>query len=320
MTVMESGPLGRTQLTVSRMGLGGNRLGGMPGTGRRRRAAALVEQALAAGVTTFDTADVYGAGTSEAVLGDVLHDVPNTVVATKVGYCFDDVSTVRGLARSSTRLVLHRGPGRYAEQDFSAAALAAAVDASCRRLRRDQLDVLQLHGPPVAVSTVLPEIIGQLRDSGRVRAFGVGCESLEVAASWLTVDGLDCVQLPYGVFDAQAASATIPEARRRGIGIIVRAALGGGLLGRYLRGEPTGLAPSRAAQLRRLDELAQRLGVELGQLAVWFARTSVPVDTVLLGAADPGQLAACVRWSTTPVPDPTVIEEARAIVTDESTT
>src|SRR5205085_4085021 len=125
--------------------------------------------------------------------------------------------------------------------------------------------------------------------------------------SWLDVDGLDCVQLPYGVLDPQAADEVLGEARRRGIGIVVRGVLGGGVLGRHLRDEPTGLDPARDEQLRRLAELAGRLDVELGQLAVWFARTAAPVDVVLLGAGNPTQLADCLRWTDAAPPDEAVM-------------
>ena len=310
---MESVPLGHTSLVVSHMGLGGNRLGGLPLTGQRRRSTALVEQALAAGVTLFDTADAYGSGTSEVVLGEVLRDVPGAVIATKVGYRFADRSTVAGLAQEVSSRLLRRPVDGYRAQDFSPGALEAAVDASRRRLRRDRIDLLQLHGPPPAASTALPEVIGRLRDDGRIAAFGVGCESVDVARSWLDVEGLDCVQLPFGVLD-EAAAAVLPEARRRGIGTIARGALGGGILGLHLRHQPTGLDPARQERLDRIDELGARCDVELGQLAVWFAVAAAPVDAVLLGASSPAQLADCVRWACTPPPGTGILAELGSIV------
>jgi aryl-alcohol dehydrogenase-like predicted oxidoreductase len=276
-----------------------------------------VHAAVDAGIRMFDTADAYGSGTSELVLGEALAGRDDVVVATKVGYRFDERRP--GLAADVVGAVarrLGRGVRPYSEQDFSVAGVERAVVASLRRLRRDHLDLLQFHGPPIASSSDLPEAVRRLIDAGTVRWFGVGCERLDVADSWVGVHGLAAIQLPFGVLDPQAATGAIAVAHQRNVGVIARGVLGGGILARAERGEPTGLDAVRAAHVERLQRRAAASGVDLLQLAMWFGRHRAEPDVVLIGMSTEEQVIDTIRRFDAALPAGPLLDEIRAIVED----
>lgn len=314
---MDMVTLGGTGLHASAMGLGCSKLGSLAARQTPGRARRIVAAALDGGVRLFDTADAYGAGTSESILGRALGGRDDVVVATKVGYLFDDRTTPQAAARAAlgavSRRVRRSGSTAYAAQDFSPAYVRRAAAASLRRLRRSRIDLLQFHGPPPPDGTDLPEVVAELIAAGDVAHFGVGAESVESAAAWLAVDGLASVQLPFGVLDPQAAAIVLPEARRRGVAVIARGVLGGGLLGAHATGGAAALDVARLDRVRRLEALARDHGADLLQLAVWYAAGADGVDAYLLGASSPAQLQAALRMAAG-APDPSVLAEIARIV------
>jgi aryl-alcohol dehydrogenase-like predicted oxidoreductase len=313
--------LGSTGLAVSEVGMGCVKLGSISSGQGRRGAIRLVREAVDAGVRLFDTADAYGSGLSESVLGEALQAVREPiVVATKVGYLFDERSAGaqrvrKGWAAASTRLPLLRGhaSAAYSRQDFSTAYVRQAVHGSLRRLRRDRLDLLQFHGPGPATDPELPEVVQQLLDEGLIAAFGIGSEHLDVASSWVDVAGVGAVQLAVGVLDPQAVATVIPRARAQRVGVIARGVLGGGVLAGWMRGEPTGLDPARVERVRLLAELGARCGTDVMQVAFWYARLQVGADAVLVGISSSEQLTAITRMLAHE-PPPGVLSEICAIV------
>lgn len=330
---MEQRPLGRSGLDVPRLGMGCAKLGSASAGHGRRSATRLVAEAYDAGVRLFDTADAYGAGASESILGEALAGRPGVVIATKVGYRFRErssteralrsvargaVSAARGLlaSRGGDALLAASAGGAYAQQDFSPTYVRMAVLHSLRRLRVDRIDLLQFHGPPPPESSALPEIVDDLLADGLVRAFGVGCERLESAAAWVDVPGLASIQLPFGVLDPQAAAVILPRAEELGVGVLLRGVLGGGVLARFVRGEATGLDPHRQRRVERLAALGRDHGVDVLQLGLWYGLHAVPAAAILLGMTSPAQLAANVSMLRAQ-PDDGVIDEIRAIVDAE---
>ncbi|MCU1504874.1 MAG: aldo/keto reductase [Ilumatobacteraceae bacterium] len=330
---MEHRTLGMTGLDVSLLGMGCAKLGSASAGYGRRRAVRLVAEAYDSGVRLFDTADAYGAGASESILGEALAGRTDAVIATKVGYRFRERSAaeraLRRLAGSARGVVgaargrvasrsddpaPHVASGAYTEHDFSTPYIRAAVVASMRRLRVERIDLLQFHGPPPPEHCALPEVAGTLIDDGVIGAFGIGCERLDAAAAWVEVPGLASIQLPFGVLDPQAAATTIPRARALGVGILLRGVLGGGVLARFVRGETTGLDPLRQTRVEQLAALAAEHGVDVLQLAVWYALRVVPADAILLGITSAEQLASNVAMVATPLDSSETIERIRSIV------
>lgn len=308
------------QAEVGGFGLGLVKLGSAA-AGGPRAGVRLVHESLDRGVRFFDTADAYGDGTSERVLGQALRGRRDGVtVATKGGYRFAERSAAERAARrlaapvlGSVRALRERGrssgaPGAggtgsaYAERDFSPAHLRAAVDGSLRRLRTDHIDLYQLHGPVAVCGDDVAMLMGALRREGKIGRFGVGLEVLDHAQAWLEVDGVTSMQLPFGVLDPEAGREVIPAAQRAGVDVIARAVFAAGLLVDTSPGATALLRPEQRALRTAVLQLAEEHGVHPLGLAAWFARATPGVRTVLVGVSSSRHLADNLAHLTGPEP------------------
>ena len=307
-----------------RLGFGCVNLGSASGGASRRDQVRLVAEALDRGVTVFDTADVYGSGASERVVGEGIGGRrAEAVIATKAGYVFREKSSVEQTARRTAKTVLDRvrprggqshrgGSGAYAAQDFSAGHLRAAVDGSLRRLRTDYLDVLQLHGP----HEVQPELLTQLHDlvrAGKVRRFGIGAESVAQAASWLPVEGVDVVQVPFGVLDPEARDDVLPVAEKYSVEVWARGVLGGGVLKAAAAGDAAVREDPNWPVIERVTRMSQRTGIDVMALAVGFVRAYAGVSTVLTGISTRDHLLRNLELIAAPPLDDELLAEFREL-------
>lgn len=167
--------------TTSRIGFGCGRLAGGAAT---RESAALLEAALALGITHFDLAPSYGLGLAENVAGEVLAGNPDVTIATKVGIGRPGNAGLKSLARQVLKPLLRATPAlraRLARQaqagadrnQFDPASVTASVEDSLKRLRRDCVDALLLHAPdPTDLTPTLSETLLAMEAQGRVRTLG----------------------------------------------------------------------------------------------------------------------------------------------------
>ena len=211
--------LGRTYIKVSEIGfggwaIGGNAYGDSYGYTEDDASLAAIQRALALGCTFFDTADAYGYGHSEELLGRALRQRSDVVVATKVGSNFY---------------------GEHPVDDFSGSYIRSALEKSRQRLQRDVIDVYQLHNPPkdLLADPRTYEILQQLKAEGRIRAYGVSVFHYDEALAAIEAGQPDVIQLPYNLLNT-AAEELFPVAQREGVGIIAREPLASGFLsGKY---------------------------------------------------------------------------------------
>lgn len=209
---MEKRIAGRVGVGWSEVGLGCWQLGGdCWGDLDEARGEAILETAIRGGVNFFDTADVYGDGRSEALLGKVL-GASDAFIATKLG------------RREGF-------PGPYSLETFE-----RAVARSSELLRRDRLDLIQLHCVPPAVLEA-GEVFGWLRklqERGKIAAFGASIESVDEGLRCLQEPDLVSLQVIFNVLRQKPAERLLGEAAEKGVAIIVRLPLASGLLsGRY---------------------------------------------------------------------------------------
>ncbi len=294
------------------LGFGCVNLGSATSTASAAEQVRLVRAAVDRGVTAFDTADAYGNGASERILGRALgrrrHEV---TISTKGGYVFRSRSGLEQRARRlAWRLVELRrrraatptdsatpaagttpaaGGGSYTEQDFTPAHLRAAVEASLRRLGTDHLDVYQLHGPDHVHDDLLAQL-DDLRQAGTIGAFGIGAESLGSAQDWLDVPEIGLVFVAYGLLDPEAATSIFPRAVADGRLVWARGVLGGGVLAAAER-DPAQIAGHwKYPAIVELQALASEAGMGLDELAVGWARRDPAIDTIVLGMGSTGHL------------------------------
>ena len=290
---MELRNLGRSGLQVSAIGLGCNNFGGRIGLEESR---AVVHAALDAGITLFDTADVYGErGGSETVLGQLLgsrrHEI---VLASKFGMPMNDAETQKGASR------------RY---------IVAAVEASLRRLRTDYLDLYQQHRPDP--HTPIEETLRTLEDlarAGKIRYYG--CSNLPawqvVEAAWTArlhnFAGFVSCQDEMSLVVRHHDEHLLPAMREYGLGLLPYFPLASGLLtGKYKRNTPMPadarltktarladryLTERNWAIAEKLDDFATARGHTILELAFSWLLSRQPVASVIAGATKPEQIAA----------------------------
>ena len=215
---MEQRTLGRTGRPVSVIGLGTWQLGADWGDVSEADAVAVLDAAHADGVTFFDTADVYGDGRSETIVGawrarlsDV--EMAGVTVATKMGRRQDQTL-----------------------ENYSARNFRAWNDRSRANLGMDTLDLVQLHCPPTDVyrSDAVFDALDDLVDDGSIAAYGVSVETVEQALLAIARPNVASVQIILNAFRLKPLDEVLPAAMDAGVGIIARVPLASGLLsGRY---------------------------------------------------------------------------------------
>jgi aryl-alcohol dehydrogenase-like predicted oxidoreductase len=300
------------------MGLGCVGLGAMG-----RRGVRLIEYALDIGVRLFDTADAYGNGSSEVLLGRALRKRrQEAFVATKGGFLFKErsplVSVAGPLARSPiagrARAVVPRRTGRaspttaYSGQDLRPAYLRAALDASLRRLGTDYVDLYQLHAPRTFDDDVLG-FAEDMRAVGKIRGFGIGVEDLGSAESWINTGSLSHILVPFGILDPEARDGTIPVAAARSICVLVRGVYAAGFIARADGPDAAALRPGQPEVLTSLTALARSAGVSPLQIATWFVTTRPEISGMLIGTSSPAHLREAVRYLHTK-PDQEIVRYA----------
>jgi len=294
---------------VSVVGLGCNNFGMRIG---RKETDAVVGAALDAGITLFDTADIYGGTKSETYLGAALGSRRDDIVlASKFGAPYEG----------------HEGGA-------SAAYIRIAVEDSLSRLGTDHIDLYQLHFPDS--KTPLAETIGALSDlvtEGKIREFGCSNFSPQLLEEAATATpeggpGFVSVQNQYNILHREPEDGVLAECERMGLAFLPFFPLASGLLsGKYHAGQPapegtrlaamgdraaSQLTDERLATVASLDELAKRHGHTVLDLAFGWLLSRPTVASVIAGATRPEQIAANVAagdWR----PDDDVLREVDVI-------
>ena len=213
---MESRVLGRTGREVSVVGLGCWQLGGDWGHVDEGDALAVLHAAVDEGVTFLDTADVYGDGRSETLIGRFLTERTDVelTVATKMG----------------------RRADPHVPAAFTLDAFRGWVDRSRRNLGVDTLDLVQLHCPPTPVLSDdrVYDALDTLVADGRIAAYGVSVETVQEALTAIARPGVATVQIIVNIFRRKPLEQVLPAAAEAGVGVIARVPLASGLLtGKY---------------------------------------------------------------------------------------
>jgi len=287
-----------------RLGCGCVNLGSASSAASSREQIRLIHEAIDSNVRVFDTADSYGRGSSERILGRAIrHRRGEVAISTKAGYVFRPRSAAEQRARRVVNRLLAvatsrsdtgpnessgthgggSGPSRhYGPQDFSPIHLRRALDESLRRLGSDYVDVYQLHGADDLHDDVVAAL-EDLKSEGKIRAFGVGAESLESAERCSAGGRLDVVQLAFGVLDPQAALHFFSTISTTQTQIWVRGVLAGGVLSASME-DLSSVAPHpKYRTIVELCRIADSAGIALDELAVRWVRRRPEIDTILMG-------------------------------------
>lgn len=272
---MEYRRLGRTDMTVSRIGFGAWAIGGFWGPPDDAESMRALHAAIDHGVNFVDTADVYGDGRSERLIARLKRERPGETiwVATKAGRKLPE-QTVSGYCEANLRVW---------------------VDESLRNLETDALDLLQLHCPPRALYD-MPDTFGcldRLVEAGKIRYYGVSVETVDEALAAMNYANVQSVQIIFNIFRQKPIESVFPAARARDVGIIARVPLASGLLtGKFTR--DTTFPPddhrafNRAGERFDMGETLSGVPFDVGLEAVERLRPFVPQGSTM------GQ--AALRW------------------------
>ncbi len=292
---MQTTTLGMTGLTVSRICFGTWQLGGDWGSFDEQKAIDAIRHARELGINFFDTAQAYGFGASERLLGaaladDLAHRRQEVVIATKGGLRID---AERGLVRDSSPQWLRKG-----------------VDSSLRELGVDHIDLYQVHWPdPQVPFRETAQALQELVEQGKIAHVGVSNFSPAQMDELAATRPVETVQPPYHLFSREVERDVLPYAREHDIGVLIYGPLAHGLLtgaydesttfpeddwrrrsplfqGQALRGN--------VAVVRELAQLASARGIEVGQLAIAWTLANPAVHVAIVGARSRPHIAAAV--------------------------
>ncbi len=274
---MKYNPLGKTGLTVSAIGFGSRPIDGTSyGETNDRWSKVAISRAFGAGGTFIDTADCFGNGLSETLVGAITNCRADIIIATKGGTNFyDDPSAPR--------------------KDFSAAYLRHAANESRRRLKEAVLDIYLLDEPPADVlrDGAVFDALDALQADGIIRFGGVAADSLDAAQAAIDSGRIAVLEITFNLLARESARlAVLDAAQQANIGVIVKEPLANGALtGKYHGDEvfPPGDIrremddfPARIAAARQFEFLVQP-NRTAAQAAIQFAMSHPAVSVVVPG-------------------------------------
>ena len=230
--------LGRTGFKVSEISFGSWAIGGTWGPVKDDESTAALHKALELGVNFFDTADVYGDGRSERLLGQLRKDYEDKIyITTKAGRRLDP-HTAEGYNRKN---------------------LSAFIERSLKNLGVDTIDLLQLHCPPTEVY-YMPEVFGIMDDfvkEGKIRYYGVSVEKVEEALKAIEYQNVQSVQIIFNMFRHRPSELFFEQAKKRKVGILARVPLASGMLTGKFKPDTT-FAPDDHRNFNREGEAFDR--------------------------------------------------------------
>jgi aryl-alcohol dehydrogenase-like predicted oxidoreductase len=230
--------LGRSGWKISAIGFGAWAIGGTWGKVNDKESMKALHRAVDLGVNFFDTADVYGDGHSEKLLGKLRRESERPIyIGTKAG----------------------RRLNPHLQEGYNHKNISNFVNRSLRNLQTDILDLLQLHCPPTQVY-YMPEVFGILDDlvqAGKIHYYGVSVEKVEEALKAIEYPNVQSVQIIFNIFRQRPAELFFNQARKRKVGIIARVPLASGMLtGKFNRNSK--FAPDDHRQFNRNGEAFDR--------------------------------------------------------------
>jgi aryl-alcohol dehydrogenase-like predicted oxidoreductase len=308
---MQTVRLGQTDLEVSPIALGTWAFGGEWGSFDHTDAMNTIRRALELGLNFFDTAQGYGFGVSERLLGEALWSAvgrDEVVVATKGGL---------------------RMEGDTLRRDASANWLRSGVESSLRNLGTDYIDIYQVHWPDLHTPAgETAQVLQDLVAEGKIRHVGVSNYSPEQMDELAAYGRVETLQPPYHMFHRDIESEVLPYAAKHDIGVLVYGPMAHGLLAGRMGADTTFPPDDWRSHSRdftgqnfarnldvveELKEFARLRGIQVPQLAIAWTIAHPAVQVAIVGARRPSQLETLVPASGVPL-TPSDMEELEHIL------
>jgi D-threo-aldose 1-dehydrogenase len=292
--------LGRTGLSVTRLGFGGASIGGLFTPVSDDDARTVVRRAWDLGIRYFDTAPLYGYGASERRIGDALGGEPRDsfVLSTKVGRMVrspdeigptDEIDRQRYDGRDDAFYGV-AGPERLVF-DYSADGVRRSIEESLERLDLERIDLALIHDPDdhwqAALEGAWPGL-ARLRDEGVIRAVGAGMNQTAMLTRFVRETDIDVILVAgrYTILEQGALDDLLPACAQRGVGVLMAGVMNSGVLA-----DPTGAArfnytpapPDVVDRARRIAEVCARWYVPLRAAAIQFPMAHPAATSLVAG-------------------------------------
>jgi aryl-alcohol dehydrogenase-like predicted oxidoreductase len=311
---MKERRLGKTGLRVSEIGFGCWAIGGNAyGPVRDQDSLEALGIAYDSGVNFFDTADIYGEGRSEEILGKFLKDKSRDrlILATKCGWDFYPSSQKPAFLLSGLSgkpdLPGHR-------KNFDAGYIRFACEQSLKRLGTDVIDLFQLHNPSLELIQKgdLVTVLQGLKKEGKIRFIGISVHTEVEAFAALQDPRVHAIQIILNLLDQRMVERILPEAEKKDVGVIAREPLASGLLtGKYAPSHEFPKDDHRRRWVREkreadgqkiqcLQKALKNKKIPLAQAALEFTLAFEAVSTVIPGAKTGPQVLENVTASLQP--------------------
>lgn len=314
---LTTGPLGRTGIPVSKLGLGAAPLGDLFALLDESAALATVTTALRSGISLIDVSPHYGNGLAELRVGTGLRLSPETrpVISTKIGRVMDPFQ------KRSAIVHFKGGLSHAARFDYSADGAKRSLEQSLLRLGVDQIEIVLVHDVdvwthgPGDIQTRIREVLtgaypalARLRDAGVIKAIGFGLNEADMAAMFARETDMDAVLLAgrYSLLEQPALHEFFPVAQEKKIGVMLGGVFNSGILatgakpGAYYNYKPA--PPDILARVAAIETVCARHQVPLHVAALQFAAAHPVVSSVVLGAVTADEIASNVAAMQAEVP------------------
>jgi D-threo-aldose 1-dehydrogenase len=320
--------LGRSEVEVTRLGLGAASIGGLFRAADPDEAAATIDRAWDLGIRYFDVAPLYGYGSAERRLGASLADRPRDqyVLSTKVGRLVRPIELIAPDADIDRQVLDGREDAYYADVDgrrivfdYSADGVVRSIDESLERLGLDRIDLVLIHDPDdhwrAAIDEAYPAL-HRLREQGIVRAIGAGMNQSAMLARFARETEMDAFLVAgrYTLLDQEALPELLPLCLERGISVLIGGVMNSGVLADPRAGARFDYGPAGPEVLDRARRLAlacEHRGVPLRAAAIQFPLAHPAVAGLIAGVRRVEHLEEYPEFMRWPIP-PILWDDLRA--------
>lgn len=298
--------VGTTSLQVTRLGLGGAPLGGLSADSQLQTAVDTVRQARESGIAYFDTAPLYGNGSSEGYFGQALGGFQRDgfVLSSKVGRVLDPVD---GPTRDGQETASQLQP----VFDFSRDGVLRSLEESLERLGLDHIDIAFIHDPDdhhqQAIDEAFPTL-ADLRSQGVVSAIGAGMNQWQALADFAREGDFDCFLLAgrYTLLDQSGLLELLPICEDKRISVMLGGPYNSGILASDLRPGATYFYQEAPADVldraRQIKAVCDRYGAPLKAAALQFGLAHPAVAATIPGARSPQEVKENIDMASRPIP------------------
>ena len=276
-TSLDTSKIGKTDVRVTRIGMGGAPLGGLDS----KTAQDTLEYAFEQGIRYFDTAPLYGSGLSEIHNGGFLSTLPRNdfVLSSKVG-----------------RLII---PGQDIPFNYTKEGILRSIDESLTRLNLDSLDIVLIHDPDNHYSSALNEAfptLAKLREQGVIKAIGAGMNQWEMLRQFAKDADFDCFLVAgrYTLLDHSALHELMPLCLEKDISLILGGPYNSGILASDLHTKSTYFydpsPPEIIEKAKKIKQVCDRHQVPLKAAAIQFGLMHQSVASTIPGPRSPKEI------------------------------